>query len=187
MILASQSPRRKELLRGLEIPFTIQTLDDIDESYPATLSKEEVALHICQKKAEAYRALLTPDAIIITADTIVAIDDRILGKPHDRAEAQAMLRSLSGRMHQVYTAVSITTAQQCRSFIAETKVYFATLSDEEIAYYLDQHKPYDKAGSYGVQEWIGYVAVERMEGSYFNVMGLPIHRLYRELLQIAAP
>lgn len=181
IILASNSPRRKELLSGLGFHYEVRTLPGIDESYPEDLKGGDIPLYISRQKANAYRGMLQPNELIITADTIVWLHDEVLGKPHNREEAISMLQKLSGQTHEVFTGVTLTTTQKQHSFYAETKVTFALLSNEEIAYYVDNYKPYDKAGSYGVQEWIGYIGVERIEGSYFNVMGLPVQRLYREM------
>lgn len=181
VILASNSPRRKELLGGLGIPFEVRTLQDIDESYPDSLLGEEIPMFISGKKAEAYKQAMADDEMIITADTIVYDHGQVLGKPKDREEAISMLRQLSGHAHEVITGVSIVTKEKTRQFASTSKVYFDTLADDEIIYYVDNYHPFDKAGAYGVQEWIGYVAVTRIEGSYFNVMGLPIQRLYTEL------
>jgi septum formation protein len=181
VILASNSPRRKELLGGLGIPFEVRTLQDIDESYPDSLRGEEIPMFISGKKAEAYKQAMADDEMIITADTIVYDHGQVLGKPKDREEAICMLRQLSGHAHEVITGVSIVTKEKTRQFASTSKVYFDTLADDEIIYYVDNYHPFDKAGAYGVQEWIGYVAVTRIEGSYFNVMGLPIQRLYTEL------
>lgn len=181
VILASNSPRRKELLGGLGIPFEVRTLQDIDESYPDSLRGEEIPMFISGKKAEAYKQKMADDEMIITADTIVYDHGQVLGKPKDREEAISMLRQLSGHAHEVITGVSIVTKEKTRQFASTSKVYFDTLADDEIIYYVDNYHPFDKAGAYGVQEWIGYVAVTRIEGSYFNVMGLPIQRLYTEL------
>jgi septum formation protein len=181
VILASNSPRRKELLGGLGIPFEVRTLKDIDESYPDSLRGEEIPMFISGKKAEAYKQKMADDEMIITADTIVYDHGQVLGKPKDREEAISMLRQLSGHAHEVITGVSIVTKEKTRQFASTSKVYFDTLTDDEIIYYVDNYHPFDKAGAYGVQEWIGYVAVTRIEGSYFNVMGLPIQRLYTEL------
>lgn len=181
VILASNSPRRQDLLRGLGIPFEVRTLSGIDESYPSSLRGEEIPLFISGKKAEAYKPTMADDEMIITADTIVYDNGRVLGKPKDRGEAVQMLRKLSGHAHEVITGVSIVTKAKTVQFASTSKVYFAELDSNEIAYYVDTYKPFDKAGSYGVQEWIGFVAVTRIEGSYFNVMGLPIQRLYTEL------
>ncbi|MBR0047580.1 MAG: septum formation protein Maf [Bacteroidaceae bacterium] len=181
VILASNSPRRKELLGGLGIPFEVRTLSGIDESYPDTLCGEEIPMYISGKKAEAYQQSMADDEMIITADTIVYDNGQVLGKPKDREEAIQMLRQLSGHAHEVITGVSIVTKEKTSQFASTSKVFFASLTDEEIIYYVDHYQPFDKAGAYGVQEWIGYVAVTRIEGSYFNVMGLPIQRLYTEL------
>lgn len=184
IILASNSPRRHELLKGIGINFEVKTIPNVDESYPASLPAVEVAKFIADKKSQAYESLLNTNELIITADTVVIVDNLVLGKPKDRSEAVAMLRLLSSKTHQVLTGVCILTKENKVIFDTETRVRFAQLSDDEIAYYVDGFKPFDKAGAYGVQEWIGYVAVEAMEGSYFNVMGLPVQRLYRELKNI---
>lgn len=181
IVLASNSPRRRELLSGLGYSFEVRVLDDIDESYPGTLRGSDVAAYISRVKAEAYRNSMVDDELIITADTIVCLDDKVLGKPADELEAMAMLRGLSGRTHQVYTGVTIVTVEESTTFVARSDVTFAALTDEEILHYVTQYRPMDKAGAYGIQEWIGYIGVERIEGSYFNVMGLPVQRLYVEL------
>lgn len=180
-VLASGSPRRKELLAGLGLEFEIRLLDDIDESYPEGLRDEDIARHISRQKAEAYRATMAEDEIIITADTIVYLDGKVLGKPKDEDEARNMLHSLSGKTHQVITGVTLLTHRKCTSFTSVSHVIFANLSNEEIDYYVSHYHPTDKAGAYGIQEWIGFIGVERIEGSYFNVMGLPVQRLYTEL------
>ena len=185
IVLASNSPRRKELLSGLDIPYTIVALPDVDESYPPTLAGEDIPLHISRKKSEAYRPFMASGTLLITADTIVWLDGKVYGKPSDVEEARQMLKTLSGKTHQVITGVTIRTQEKERSFAAVSEVTFASLTDEEIDYYLGRYHPYDKAGSYGVQEWIGYIGVENIRGSYFNVMGLPIQRLYRELIGFA--
>lgn len=184
VILASNSPRRKELLAGLGIDFEIRTLPDVDESYPETLSGADIPLYISKEKADAYRDMLAPGELMITADTIVWIDGTVLGKPKDREDALRMLRQMSGRTHEVFTGVCITTTGWQRSFSARTEVRFASLSDEEITYYVDKYRPMDKAGAYGVQEWIGFIGVEYISGSYYNTMGLPVQRLYRELSKL---
>ena len=181
VILASNSPRRKELLAGLGVEYEVRTLPDVDESYPETLQGADIPLYIAREKADAYKALLQPDELMITADTVVWLDGRVLGKPADREEALQMLRSLSGHTHEVFTGVCITTTRWQRCFAAQTEVHFSTLSEDEISYYVDNYRPYDKAGAYGVQEWIGFVGVEYISGSYFNIMGLPVQRLYQEL------
>lgn len=181
IILASNSPRRKELLGGLGLDFEVRTLQGIDESYPAELVGEDIPIYISGQKAKAYRQSMSDDEMVITADTIVYDDGAVLGKPQDRDDAIAMLSRLSGHAHDVITGVSIVTKEKTVQFASTSKVYFADLTDEEIAYYVDNFKPFDKAGAYGIQEWIGYVGVSRIEGSYFNVMGLPIQKLYTEL------
>lgn len=181
LILASNSPRRKELLAGLGVDYEVRTLPDVDESYPEKLQGADISLFISKIKADAYKTLLQPDELMITADTIVWMDGMVLGKPRNRFGAIEMLRQLSGHTHQVFTGVTITTATRQHSFSVGTEVRFANLTDEEIVYYVDTYQPMDKAGAYGVQEWIGYIGVENISGSYFNVMGLPVQRLYTEL------
>ena len=183
IVLASNSPRRKELLTGLGIDYEVRTLPDIDESYPDDLEGGDIPLYISKEKADAYKPMLRPDELIITADTIVWLNGKVLGKPQGRDDSISMLHQLSGQTHEVFTGVTLTTSEKQHSFFAETKVTFCQLSDEEMAYFVGHFMPIDKAGSYGVQEWIGYIGVERIEGSYFNVMGLPVQRLYRELHQ----
>lgn len=182
--LASNSPRRRELLAGLGIEFETKVLPGIDESYPDTLKGEEIPLYIAREKAEAYRPALQPDELIITADTIVYQDGLVLGKPHDEADARRMLRLLSGHTHQVITGVCILTDTLQRSFAVTTEVTFGTLSEEEITYYVEKYRPMDKAGAYGIQEWIGFIGVTGLQGSYYNVMGLPVQRLYQELKKL---
>lgn len=184
VILASNSPRRKELLAGLGVDYEVRTLPDVDESYPETLQGADIPLYIAKEKADAYVAMMQPDELMITADTIVWLDGKVLGKPRDREDALQMLRTMSGRTHEVFTGVCITTTDWQRSFTAQTEVRFATLSEEEIAYYVDNFQPMDKAGAYGVQEWIGFIGVENISGSYYNIMGLPVQKLYRELLKV---
>ena len=179
LILASNSPRRRELLGGLDVPFEVRVLGGIDETYPKDLSGEEIPQYISREKAQAYS--LQPNEVLITADTIVYLDGRVYGKPADEAEACQMLRELSGRTHQVITGVTITTSQWQDSFSSVSHVTFAELTDDEISYYVRTYRPFDKAGAYGIQEWIGFVGVTSLEGSYFNVMGLPIQRLYGKL------
>ena len=181
IILASNSPRRKELLAGLDIPFEIRVLDDIDESYPPYLHTKEIAGYISKKKADAYQQTMATDELIITADTIVVLGEEVMGKPKDAVEAYKMLRELSGKTHQVITGVCLTTKNRQTCFSVETDVTFKDLTDEEIHYYIDRYHPFDKAGSYGIQEWIGYIGVTGMNGSYFNVMGLPVQRIYEAL------
>ncbi|MCE5204586.1 MAG: Maf-like protein [Porphyromonadaceae bacterium] len=183
IILASNSPRRKELLSGIDVEYEVRTLPDIDESFPASLPHEEVAEFLACKKADAYLSALKADELLITADTIVLLDGMILGKPADKDEAADMLRNLAGKRHRVITGVGMTTFGRQLRFSDTAYVTFGPLSDEEISYYVSRYNPLDKAGAYGVQEWIGYVAVEKIEGSYFNVMGLPIHKVYHALKQ----
>lgn len=181
IILASNSPRRRELLGGLGINYEVKLIKGIDESYPDSLRGEEIPVFISKTKADTYINVMGENDLVITADTIVYVDDEVLGKPKDKDDAIMMLRKLSGRSHQVITGVTITTKSFQKSFACTTNVTFDTLSDEEIEFYIDQFKPFDKAGSYGIQEWIGYIGVNGLEGSYFNVMGLPVQRLYKEL------
>ena len=184
VILASGSPRRRELMAGLGVNYEVRILPDVDESYPDTLQGEEIPLYIAKEKADAYIPMMQPDELIITADTIVWLDSKVLGKPGMREDALQMLRTMSGRTHEVFTGVCITTTDWQRSFTAQTEVRFATLSEDEIIYYVDNFKPMDKAGAYGVQEWIGFIGVENISGSYYNIMGLPVQKLYRELLKV---
>lgn len=183
ILLASNSPRRKELLAGLNVNFNLITLPGIDESYPNHLKGEEIALYIAQKKASAYKGLLNDSQIILTADTIVCMDNEVFGKPKNESDAKEMLRALSGKTHQVITAVTLTNKDKEVAFTDVTDVTFDSLSDEEIEYYISNYKPMDKAGSYGIQEWIGFVGVKSISGSYFNVMGLPVQKLYKELVK----
>ena len=181
VILASASPRRKELLAGLDVDFEVRRLPDVDESFPPELQGGDIPLYISKKKADAYRPMMADDELVITADTIVWLDGVALGKPADDADARRMLRDMSGKMHSVFTGVTITTKEEQRCFVAQSDVTFAELSDDEIAYYIEKYRPMDKAGSYGVQEWSGYIGITGINGSYFNVMGLPVQRLYSEL------
>lgn len=181
ILLASNSPRRKELLKGLGVPFTVTVLPDIDESYPETLKAEEIPVYIARKKAMAYLSRMEESTLLITADTIVWLDGKVYGKPHDEEDAKQMLRALSGKTHQVITGVCLRTQNKEKTFYSLTDVSFSDLTDREIEYYVSKYKPMDKAGAYGIQEWIGFAAVKEIKGSYFNVMGLPIHKLYHEL------
>ena len=188
IILGSQSPRRRELMAGLDLPFTAINID-ADETYPAELQAVDIPYYISRAKARAYEKQLKEDQLLITADTIVWLDGHMLGKPHSEEEAVMMLKSLRNRTHQVYTAV--TFAQKLSTFdfrlsslVDCTDVTFGDLSDEEIVQYVQKYRPLDKAGAYGVQEWIGYVACTSMKGSYFNVMGFPVHLVYQALKQI---
>lgn len=180
VVLASQSPRRQNLLKELGIDFEIRT-KEVEEVYPSTLKKEEVALFLSELKARAFEKNLAPGELIITSDTIVCLGDEIIGKPKDREDAINMLTKLSGNKHEVITAVTLLSEDKKHSFYEVTEVYFKPLSNDEIIYYIDRYQPFDKAGSYGIQEWIGYIGIEKINGSYFNVMGLPVKRLYEEL------
>ena len=184
IVLASNSPRRKELMSGLGVDYVVKTLPDVDESYPDTLQGEAIPAYISREKAEAYQSMIEPDELLITADTIVWMNGEVLGKPKDREDAIRMLRKLSGASHQVITGVCLTTKGWQNSFTVTTDVTFAVLSEEEIVYYVDKYSPMDKAGAYGVQEWIGFIGVESISGSYYNVMGLPVQKLYRELIKL---
>ena len=187
IILASNSPRRKELLAGIDIPFEVRVIDGIDESYPDTLPTKDIAEYISKKKSAAYRQTMTSDELVITADTIVVLGLQVMGKPKDANEACSMLRQLSGQTHQVITGVTLTTTERQISFSVETDVTFKVLSDEEIEYYVSHYRPFDKAGAYGIQEWIGHIGVTGMSGSYFNVMGLPVQRIYEALKTLQNP
>ncbi len=201
IILASNSPRRRELLAGLDVNFEVKVLNGIDESYPDDLDAYQVAELIAQKKAEAYRSLLNEEessaeeCLILTADTVViapAADEQndqegkgiILGKPKTADDAVRMLRMLSGKTHHVVTGVCLTTKEEQRHFSVTTEVSFKELTDWEINYYISHYKPFDKAGAYGIQEWIGYIGCTGLNGSYFNVMGLPVQRIYEEMLKM---
>lgn len=184
VVLASNSPRRKELLSGLGIDFTVRTLQGIDESYPADLKGEDIPKYISGQKAKAYKDTMADDELIITADTIVYVDGEVLGKPVDVEDARRMFHLMSGRKHEVITGVSIVTKEKTVQFATTTYVTFAQLTDEEIDYYIENYKPFDKAGAYGIQEWIGYIGITGIEGSYFNVVGLPVQRLYTELKKL---
>ncbi|MCM1150854.1 MAG: Maf family nucleotide pyrophosphatase [Alistipes sp.] len=181
LLLASQSPRRRELLTGCGLPYEPAPKYDCEEIYPDKLAAEEVPAYLSQLKSNAYPEELAPNDILLTADTVVVLDGRVLGKPRDRDDACTMLRRLSGHRHTVVSGVTLRTASRRRTFTVCSDVWFRPLSDEEIAYYVDACEPYDKAGSYGIQEWIGYAAIERIDGSFYNVMGLPVQRVYTEL------
>lgn len=182
IILASNSPRRKELLAGLDIQFEVKVIPGIDENCPAYLKGSEIPRYLSRKKAEAYIGQMSDHDLIITADTVVWVDDTtVLGKPADEIEAGRMLRLLSGKTHDVITGVTIMTTGKTVTFAVESKVTFDELDEEDIDYYISHYHPMDKAGAYGIQEWIGFVGVTALSGSYFNVMGLPVQRLYKEL------
>jgi len=184
LLLASQSPRRRALLKELGFPVQIVSSPGIEEIYPEFLQGGEIPVYLAQLKSSAYTGELDNRSILITADTIVCIDNQVIGKPEGRSSAIDMLAQLSGRKHQVFTGVCLKYRNNCHLLCEETSVYFRTLTMEEIIYYVDRYKPYDKAGGYGVQEWIGYTGVERIEGSYFNVMGLPTHRVYAKIREL---
>ena len=179
LILSSNSPRRKELLAGLDIPFEVRVVKGIDESFPDDLPTDEIAEFVSKKKAAAYA--VAEDEIVITADTIVVLDGEVLGKPRDLDDATAMLRRLSGRTHRVITGVTLKNQVKQTSFSVVSEVTFKSLSDDEISYYVHRYQPLDKAGAYGIQEWIGYVGVTSLSGSYFNVVGFPVQRIYEVL------
>ena len=181
IVLASNSPRRRELLAGLDIPFEVKVLPGVSESFPADLPAEETAEYIAVEKASAYKDMIAENELVLTADTVVVVDNDILGKPKSMHDACEMLRRLSGRSHKVVTGVCMTTVKEQRHFSVTTEVTFRELTDTEIAYYVDRYRPLDKAGAYGVQEWIGYIGVSGLNGSYYNVMGLPVQRIYQEL------
>ncbi len=180
IILASSSPRRQQLLKQLGIKFDI-VIKDYNETYPTHLAGEEIAMYLAREKANSFRNKLSDNEIVITADTIVWCNNRDLGKPSDTDEARQMIRDLSGNTHEVITGVFLISSSKEKSFSASTKVTFATISEEEINYYIKSFKPYDKAGAYGIQDWIGLAACNRIEGCYFNVVGLPVQKLYEEL------
>lgn len=181
IILASNSPRRKELLHGLDIAFNVRVQPDIVETYPESIAPADVAGYISREKANAYKDTITEHELIITADTVVIVSNEILGKPANDDEAKEMLRKISGRKHQVVTGVCLTTTEKQHCFSVSTDVTFKNLTEKEIEYYVETYSPLDKAGAYGIQEWIGYVGVTALEGSYFNVMGLPVQRIWEEL------
>ena len=184
IILASKSPRRRELLAGLDLDFEVKVSPGIAENYPDCLPSERIPQYIAAEKAEAYKGSIAPDEVVISADTVVILNDEIMGKPKDDAQAREMLHKLSGKTHQVTTGVCLTTVSSQKQFHVTSHVTFKLLSDNEIDYYVSHYHPLDKAGAYGIQEWIGYVGVTRLEGSFFNVMGLPVQRIWEELKTI---
>ncbi len=181
IILGSNSPRRRELLSGLDIPFEVRTISDVEEIYPPDLRREEIPVYLSKLKAAAYAREIDNNTLLITADTIVWLNGKVYGKPADEEQARQMLRDLSGKTHEVITGVCLTSNEKQKVFFAVSKVKFGVLEENEILYYVSKYKPYDKAGSYGVQEWIGYIGVEQLEGSFYNVMGLPVRMLYTYL------
>ena len=181
ILLASASPRRRELLSQICTDFEIAPSIEVDEVYPSSMLAVDVAPHLSLLKANAYKSLITDNQLIITADTVVINNDIVLGKPSSKSEAIEMIEALSGRTHNVITGVTITTATRQTTFSANTEVEFSTLEEHEISWYVDKFKPFDKAGAYGIQEWIGCIGVKKINGSFYNVMGLPLHKLYNEL------
>lgn len=184
LILASASPRRRELLAACDLEFTLAEKFECEECYPADLVADKVAEYLSQLKSNAYPHALGEKDILLTADTVVILGDKILGKPHSEEEAVEMISSLSGATHKVVTGVTLRTAERTISFSAESKVSFRTLDAEEVRYYVEKYRPLDKAGAYGIQEWIGYIGIEGIEGSFYNVMGLPVQRLYATLKEL---
>lgn len=184
LILASASPRRRELLASCDLDFVLAEKFECEECFPSDLSADKVAEYLSQLKSNAYPHPLGEKDILLTADTVVILGDKILGKPHSEREAVEMISSLSGATHKVVTGVTLRTAEQTISFSAESLVSFREIEAEEVAYYVEKYRPMDKAGAYGIQEWIGYTAIERIEGSFYNVMGLPVQRLYSALKEL---
>lgn len=181
LLLASQSPRRRQLLAACGLPYELAPNYDCEELYPADLPADEVPVYLSGLKSDAYPYPLGPADILLTADTVVVLDGCVLGKPHNRAQAVEMLHALSGRLHTVVSGVTFRTAARRHTFTARSGVWFRPLSDEEIDFYVDNFRPYDKAGAYGIQEWIGFAAITKINGSFYNVMGLPIQKVYTEL------
>ena len=186
IILASGSPRRQRLLGELELEFEVLSRDDLDEGYPAELAKDEIPGYLAEKKSYQFMPEVPGDTLLITADTIVWLNGRVIGKPADRQDAVRILSELSGSVHEVLTGVCLRSDTVKRIFTASSLVYFSVLTAEEIEYYIEKFRPFDKAGAYGIQEWIGYIGIEKIEGSYFNVMGLPVQKLYSELKEFAS-
>lgn len=181
IILASASPRRRELLEGMGVQFVVDTKNSFDEVYDPSTPKDTIPAVLSYGKSHGFHRELADNEILITSDTLVLCDDVVMGKPHSYEEAVAMLRMLSGRSHKVITAITIRDNKKCRTASDTTFVNFKPLSESEIDFYITNYKPYDKAGAYGIQEWIGYIGIDRIEGSYFTVMGFPVHLVYREL------
>lgn len=184
ILLASNSPRRRELISMLDLNYETVCARNVDERYPSDLNPLDVAPYLSRLKAEAYKDLAVGQNVVLTADTVVILDGKILGKPKDRADAIAMLESLSGRSHLVVTGVTLTTSSGMTTFSETTKVNFGKLSSKDIEAYVDKYKPFDKAGAYGIQEWVGATGINSIEGCFYNVMGLPLHRLYQELMSL---
>ena len=184
IILGSNSPRRKELLAGLDIEFEVDTRNSFEETYDPATPIERIPEVLSEGKSYGFHREITENEILITSDTLVLCGDRVMGKPHSREEAVDMLECLSGREHKVITAVTLRDSRTCRTSSDTAIVHFKKLSESEIGYYVDNYKPYDKAGAYGIQEWIGYAGIGKIEGSYFTIMGLPVHLVYEELLKM---
>ncbi len=182
LILASASPRRQELIKGLDIPFETRVVE-VEENYPPDLSNTEIPEYLARLKASAYKNNLLPDEVVVTSDTIVLFNNELLTKPKDKVQAIKMLRKLSGQMHKVFTSICVTSLTKQVCITDKSKVYFKKLDEDEINYYVENYNPYDKAGGYGIQDWLGFIAIEKIEGSYYNIMGLPTHRLYETLKQ----
>ena len=183
IILGSASPRRKELLAGLDLNFTVDTGNTFDESYDQSIPHDEIPSVLSKGKSYGFHRELNSDEILITSDTLVLCGDRVMGKPRSREDAVDMLKCLSGRDHKVITGITIRDNEKCRTSSDTAIVHFKSLTDNEIEYYVDNYKPFDKAGAYGIQEWIGYMGIDRIDGSYFTIMGLPVHRVYELLLE----
>ncbi len=184
IILASKSPRRQELIKGLELQYKVFTYD-VDESFDASLKQAEIPEYLAKKKAMAYEEIIQPNEVLITADTVVWVNDKVLNKPESEKEALEMLQTISGKMHEVYTGVCIRTHSQIHVFSERTEVFCNEMSDDDLWYYIKNYRPFDKAGSYGIQDWFGYSAVEKINGCFYNVMGLPVNRLKKELRKMA--
>ena len=181
IILGSASPRRKELLAGLDVEFIVDTRNSFDEDYESDIPSDDIPAVLSKGKSYGFHRDLEQDEVLLTSDTLVLCGDRVMGKPHSREEAIDMLKTLSGRDHKVITAVTIRDNKKCRTSSDTAVVHFKSLSNSEIEYYVDRYKPFDKAGAYGIQEWIGYIGIDRIDGSYFTIMGLPVHLVYSEL------
>lgn len=182
IVLGSKSPRRQELIKLLGLPFKIRT-KEVEENYPESLDSKDVAPYLAQLKTVPLLADLSENEVLLTSDTVVVLENEVLGKPQNSEEAFSMLRSLSGRMHKVITGVDLSSKDKNFTFATTTKVFFSKLTDEEINYYITEYQPFDKAGSYGIQEWIGMIGVEKIEGCFYNVMGLPVHDVYKALIK----
>jgi septum formation protein len=183
IILASKSPRRQELIKGLELPYEVHTYE-VDESFPEALKAQEIAMYLAEKKAKAYTPAIAEDEVLLTADTIVWVNDHVLNKPESEEESYRMLREICGTTHEVFTGVSLRTRDKIHTFYDRSEVTCKNISDDAIWHYIRNYKPFDKAGSYGIQDWFGYTAVEKINGCFYNVMGLPVSKLYEELQKL---